>query len=184
MTDDLLYQQFLSGELSALDQLLLRYGDMLTSYLHAFLPNVSDAEDLMIEAFARIMVKKPAIREGAFKAYLYKTARNLALRFLAKQKREKAFCMEEIGEEMAGSRNSTEDRIADQERRAALHRTLLRIGDEYREALWLVYMEDLSYAQAAEVLHVSTKKIDNLLMRGKKALRGELEKEGIFNAYE
>jgi RNA polymerase sigma-70 factor (ECF subfamily) len=52
-----------------------------------------------------------------------------------------------------------------------------------REALWLVYFEDLSYAETAEVMNVSVKKIDNLLSRGKKRLREELEKEGVEHAY-
>ena len=34
----------------------------------------------MIEAFSYLFTKKPRIRDGGFKAYLYKTARHMALR--------------------------------------------------------------------------------------------------------
>ena len=58
------------------------------------------------------------------------------------------------------------------------------IDSQTREALWLVYVEDMSYAQGAMVMGVSTKKIDHLLDRGKKRLRTELEKEGVSHAHE
>ena len=81
LSDDELYKNFLNGDSSSYDQLMIRYGDSLTFYINGYTHDIQDAEDLMIEAFARIMVKKPRIHEGAFKAYLYKTARNLASRF-------------------------------------------------------------------------------------------------------
>ncbi|MBR6014761.1 MAG: sigma-70 family RNA polymerase sigma factor, partial [Firmicutes bacterium] len=73
-SDDELYSLYLSGDNAAYDELMLRYGDSITVFLNGYLHNVHDAEDLMIEAFARIMVKKPLIKVGGFKAYLFKTA--------------------------------------------------------------------------------------------------------------
>ena len=68
------------------------------------------------------------------------------------------------------------------ERDAVLSLCLNRIAPQYREALWLVYVLDMRYAQAADVLGCSVKKIDHLLDNGKKRLRQELEKEGIPDA--
>ena len=70
MSDDELYNRLLTGDVSSYDDLMIRYGDSLTVYLYGYLHNWHDAEDLMIEAFARILVKKPHIRSGNFKAYL------------------------------------------------------------------------------------------------------------------
>jgi len=84
-SDDILYNSFLSGDTSAYDSLMVRYGDSLTIYLYGYLHNWQDAEDMMIEAFARVMVRMPRIRDGGFKPYLYKTARNLASRFHSRQ---------------------------------------------------------------------------------------------------
>ena len=80
-SDDILYREFLDGDTASYDQLMIRYCDSLTMFLYGFLHDWQDSEDLMIESFARVMVKKPKIGEGSFKAYLYKTARNLASRF-------------------------------------------------------------------------------------------------------
>ena len=62
-----LYRLFLSGDISAYDQLLLRYGDRLIFYLYGYLHNWHDSEDLMIESFARIMAKKPLLKTETFR---------------------------------------------------------------------------------------------------------------------
>ena len=59
----------------------------------------------------------------------------------------------------------------------------LRIDPELREALWLVYSEGLTYAEAASVMGVNAKRVDHLLSRGKKQMREELKKEGVLGAY-
>ena len=182
-SDDKLYHSFLTGDTSAYDELLLRYGDSLTLYLKGYLSSWQDAEDLMVEAFARIMVKKPRIREGGFKAYLFKTARNLASRFYSRIKRSNLFSLEGMEKDIADS-VSLEQKLQEKERSRILHLCLDRIAPEIKEALWLVYFEDMTYKDAALVMGVSTKRIDRLLQKGKILLREELEKEGITNAYE
>jgi len=183
LIDEQAYADFLSGNTAAFDALMLRYGDSLTLYLHAILHDWHDAEDLMIEAFARIMVKRPAIRTGGFQAYLFKTGRNLALRFAAKRGKTSAFSPEALQEELAET-VFTESAYLKAERGRALYRCLGRIEPQYREALWLVYLQELSYRQAAQVLGVREKRIDHLLQRGKTLLRQELEKEGVTDAHE
>ena len=181
-SDDELYSQFLAGDPSSYDQLMIRYGDPLTFYLNGYTHDLQDAEDLMIDAFAKIMVKKPKIAEGSFKAYLYKTGRNLATRFHERRK-HLVFGYEEFSEEIADP-VLTEAILKDERRKEVLDLCLERIDPELKEALWLVYYEDLSYAQAAKIMNVSTKRIDHLLVRAKQHMRKELQKEGTTNAYE
>lgn len=182
-TDHALYCRFLAGETASYDELMVRYGDCLTYYLHGYLHDWQDAEDLMIEAFARIMVKKPKISDGRFKAYLFKTARNLALRFRVRKSRIQTFGLEELHQDLTGSA-LMEEKFQSDERHRALHRCMGRIDPAAREALWLVFFEDMSYSEAASVMGVNQKKIDNLLFRGKQVLKQELGKEGIHHAYE
>ncbi|MCR5103491.1 MAG: RNA polymerase sigma factor [Eubacterium sp.] len=174
--DDELYSSFLSGNNSAYDELMIRYGDSLTIYMNAYLHNWQDSEDMMIEAFARIMVKKPRIGEGCFKAYLYKTARNLATRFHSRKK--EAFSLDEMETELADT-FSLEEKVSDMNLHSILHVCMERIDADVREALWLVYFENMSYIEAANIMKVNRKRIDRLLQKGKEHLRRELEKEGI-----
>ena len=196
--DDVLYHEYLKGDTASYDKLMIRYGDRLTFYLQGYLHDMYDAEDLMIEAFARTMAKRPRIGEGAFKAYLYKTARNLALRHQERKRRVQVFSIDALDNELAdivlasadtaaaaaGRTSPVEEDIGLEERKQVLHLCLDRIEPEMREALWLIYFEDMSYNQAASVMKVNSKKIDHLLQRGKQQMRSELKKEGVTNAYE
>ena len=179
MTDDELYKQYLSGDQSAGDQLMLRYGDALTAYLDAFLHNPQDAEDLMLDCFTVILVNKPSIKEGRFRAYLFKMARYKACYLWKYRLRRQEFSLDET---LIALEESPEVAAWQGERDTILNSCLNRIAPQYREALFLIYDMDLSYTQAAEVLGCGTKKIDNLLANGKKQLRKELEKEGITRA--
>ncbi len=181
--DDELYRRFLAGDIPAYDELLIRYGDNLTWYLCGYLHNLQDSEDLMIEAFARVMAKRPSIGEGCFKAYLFRTARNLASRFHTLFSRLKEFSLEDMVIEPADAASMKENLFRD-ERSRALHLCLDRIDPELREVLWLIYFEDMSYDQAAMVMGVNKKRVDHLLTRGKQQLSKELQKEGITNAYD
>lgn len=184
MTDDELYRQYLAGDQTAGDALILRYGDALTAYLDAFLHNAQDAEDLMLDCFTVILLDKPRIAEGHFRAYLFKTARNKANRLWRLRFRRQEFSLDEAAAAVIPAPEpSPEDAAIKTERNGILYRCLNRIAPQYREALWLVYDAELSYAQAAEVLGCGVKRIDNLLTNGKKRMREELEKEGITNAY-
>ena len=186
LSDNELYLRFMNGDVSAYDELMIRHGDSLTAYIYGYLHNWHDAEDLMIEAFARIMVKKPQIRDDGFRAYLFKTARNLASRFHSRMMQRRTFIFEEVDEETLRGMmiNKSGNQMQDLEKKETLKICLGKIDPKYREALCLVYLEGMSYAQAASVMGVSTKKIDHLLAGGKLNLRRELGKEGITNAHE
>ena len=179
MSDEQLYQAYLDGDQSAGDRLMLRYGDAVTAYLTGFLHNPHDAEDLMLDCFTVILVDRPRISQGNFRAYLFRVARNKAGRFWKLRLKRQEFSLDES---IVSEGDTPEEAAWNSERNAALRRCLNRIAPQYREALWLIYDTELSYAQAAGVLGCGTKKIDNLVTNGKKQLRRELEKEGITYA--
>ena len=182
-SDSVLYASYQSGDTQAYDALVVRYSDSLTVFLYGYLHNWQDAEDLMIDAFARIMVKKPSIHSDGFRAYLFRTARNLAVRFHSTGSTVKQFSLEGAEEELPDI-VTPEELFCSNEQNRTLHFCLNRIEPELREALWLVYFEGMSYKDAASVMKVTVKRIERLLTRGKVQLRAELEKEGITNAHE
>ncbi len=182
MNDDELYKRFLGGDSGAYDSLMLKYGDELLLYLKGFLYSWEDAEDLMIETFARILSARPRIREGGFKAYLFRTGHNLMARYYRRGRRREDFSLEELESEPAAACNIDEELWKDEKKRILI-KCMNRRPAEMREALWLVYFENMSYKDAARITHKTVKKIDNLLARGKVLLRGELAGEGVTDAY-
>ncbi len=156
--------------------MLAGYGDVLTAYLDAFLHNAQDAEDLMLDCFTVILVNKPAISDGHFHAYLFKTARNKANRLWKLRFRRQEFSLDES---LVSTTDSPEEAIRKSERDRILYICLNRIAPQYRETFFLVYDAEMSYAQAAEIKGCGTGRIHSLLDEGKKHMCKELEKEGI-----
>ena len=177
LSDEILFEGLLKGSQESLRPLMERYGDALTLYVNGYVHDFDTAEDLMIEAFARMLAKRPRLREGGFKPYLYKTARHLVLRHL--RIRARFMCVEDLDREAAP--DETTDSLLQDERAKALYRCLAAINPDYREALYLVYIEDMSYDEAGAIMGKTRKQVDNLVLRGKKAMRPLLAKEGVFD---
>ena len=166
MDTTIIYNDYLSGDAKALERLMEIYGDKLTLYINGYIKNLHDSEDLLIEVFAYLISKRPNIK-SSFESYIYKAARNHALMFLRKAKRHIIL----TGEVCIAERNK---RIYD---------CMEYLPSAQKEALYLVYLEGMSYKEAAAVLRKSAKQIDKLLQLGKKKLRPLLETEGIKSAF-
>ena len=177
--DEELYRQYLRGDEAGLEALMRKYGNPLTLYINGYLHDVHEAEDLMIEVFSYLFTKKPRIRDGGLKAYLYKAARHMALRH--KSRHRLFFSLDDLTEEPDG-KTLVEEVIRTKERDQILHICMDELRADYREALYLTYFEGMSYRQAAEVMGKSEKQITNMVYRGKARLRVLLEREGITNA--
>lgn len=180
--DETLYRRYLDGDDDALGALMERHGDRLTLYLDGYLHDIHEAEDLMIEAFAYLIAKKPRIRDGGFRAYLYQSARHMALRTLAKQRARSCFSLDALTQEPE-ARELVEELTETNERAQTLRACMAELHADYREALFLVYFEGLSHAETAAVMGRRERQVADLIYRGKNALRKRLEQEGITYAH-
>ncbi len=182
VNDITLYQRFLSGDDSGLQRLMERYGNSLTLYIDGYLRDIHEAEDLMIEAFAYFVAKRPRLRDDGFRAYLYKSARHLALRCLQKKRRKQLFSFDDLEQEPE-SDVLLETLVQTDERNRILWRCMDELAPAYREALYLVYFEGMRHAEAAAVMRKTEKQIADLVYRGRASLRKTLEREGITTWY-
>ena len=181
LTDEQCYENLLRGGEEGLRALMERYGDSLTLYINGYLHDINDSEGLMIEAFSLIIAKRPRLVAGGFRPYLYKTARNLALRHLERSRR--VFSLETLELEPEDERR-VEVTVFSTDTARIVRGCLDNLSADYREALYLVYIEDMSYEQAATVMGKSRKQVDNLVARGKAAMRPLLAREGVEGAFD
>ena len=65
-----------------------------------------------------------------------------------------------------------------EERKQRLHKAIQNLSIDMKEAICLVYLEELSYEETSKIMKKNRKQIDNLLYRAKKQLKEILEKEG------
>ena len=172
------YRCFLDGDDEGLVRLIEEFKEPLTLYLCSITGNVFAAEELMEETFFRLASKKPRFSgRSSFKTWLYAIARNLAVDRLRREAKRPTAPLDEA---LASAElSSVEEEYLKSEEKIAVHRALARINNEYRQALWLSYFEELSNGEIARVTGKSKRQVENLLYRAKHSLRIELEKEGI-----
>ena len=80
-SDEALLQRVRDGEIEAFDRLYERHEGRLFAYLRAVVGDRSDAEEVLHDAFLSALKDRSAVleREGSFRAWLYRVARNMAL---------------------------------------------------------------------------------------------------------
>jgi RNA polymerase sigma-70 factor (ECF subfamily) len=156
------------GDLSAFDDLILRYQHRAWAVAWRILGDSAEAQDVVQEAFLRIFRAAPRYRPVApFRTYLFQVVTRLCLDVRAKKRPDYVGDLPEVTHE---SRTPEED-LQHRERVLAVRRALDRLSPRHRTAIVLRYEEGLSYEEIAGVLAVSPKAVDSLLQRARQSLR-------------
>ena len=178
------YNRFLQGDKDALGQLVSVYNQRLILFLFGLVQDWETAQDLAADTFCYLLVKKPSFREEAkFKTWLFRIAKNKAIDHLRKQRRYPEISIDGTEFDLPHF-DLPEMRLEKEETNRKLYAALQTLPQNYRSVLTLLYFEDMSYKQAAQVLKKSEKQIKNDAYRARQALRTACQKEGIENAFE
>lgn len=175
-SDEELYRLFLSTSNSIyLRELIARYREELTFFLYAFIKNMEDSEDIMLEAFSIAATERAKFSgKSSFKTWLFAIGRNQGLKYLRKNRLPAL----PLNEAIVSSSGTPDVEILKDERNKLLYKALENINPEYRQALHLAYFEEMSNDEVALVMGKSKKQVYNLIARGKQACRDELIKLG------
>lgn len=176
-TDEQLYIDYLSnGSSRSLELLVERYYQNLTFFLYGIVKNKEDAEDIASETFAQLLSREMHFRrESSFKTYLFAIGRNQACIFLRKHK-DKTIDLP-IAKILAADLIDIypENQFIQAHEREQLYEVLNQLPKDYRDAVYLVYFENMSYKNAGQVLRKSEKQITNLIYRSKQKLKSLLQ---------
>ena len=172
------YGRFLAGDENALGEIVRAYSDSMLLFTCSLVKNVTDAEEIVSDAFVSIAVKKRAFRgDSQLKTYLFAICRNRAVDLIRRNARRGEIAS--LDPEQAADVDTLEGRVLRSERDERLHAAIAELCEEYRVALYLVYFEGLSHEQTAKVMKRSRKQTENTIFRARQALRAILEKEGF-----
>ena len=172
------WRRYLDGDESGFDELLKTHRDSLTFFLYRLVHDETIAEDLCIDTFMELLLHKRRYNfKIPLKNYLFIIARSRAVDYLRHAKKFATVDLSEAETETANGQTPEEVLLKNEQSRA-LSLAMQSLPDEMQVALHLVYIEELSYRDAAHVMKKSPKQVDNLLTRAKSALRTTLSKEG------
>ncbi|HOG47444.1 MAG TPA: sigma-70 family RNA polymerase sigma factor [Anaerolineae bacterium] len=174
-SDELLVEESKRGSREAFTELVQRHQGAVYSLCYRTVGNPTEAEDLAQEAFLRLYRSLDRFRRGArLRPWLHRIAVNACLDALRKRKEPMLSLdgMREGGTEPPIPHGGTlpEEACLDRELQAAVQQALLQLPGDYRIALVLRYLEDLSYREVADALGVPLSTVETRIFRAKKML--------------
>ncbi len=164
------YRRFLDGDESAFDELMKELFHNLVFFIDQYVHDIHTAEDIAIDVFSDLIVHKHRYNfRVTLKTHLFMIGRSRALDYIRHRKVISFTPLSET-EEFADEKN-LEDSLLFDEKKRALHSAIQQLPLEMQTVIHLVYLEGMSYEEAAMVMKKKKKQVDNLLYRVKKELR-------------
>ena len=174
-----------AGHDAALNDLMERHATPVFHFLCRMLGNEDDANDLAQETFARVFRSRASFRPGAkFSTWLFTIAANLARNQIRWRTRHPNLSLdaenettgEPLGQSLPAPGSSPTDAALATERAAAVRAAVQPLPADMRAAIVLCEWEELSVAEAAEVLETTPKAVEARLYRARGILREKLKR--------
>lgn len=141
---------------------VLPHEPLLRTWLAARFPDLTDRDDLVQEAFLRVLRLPETTGIENPKAFLFATARNLALNLLRHQRHERPNCLGEIdASAVLDERTDTPEWVARRQEMDLLTEALDALPERCRQVFILRRIHGLSQKQIAERLGISEKTVEN-----------------------
>ena len=173
------YRRFLDGDNGALCEIIGEYRKGMTAYIMGIVHDENVSQDICEAVFVKLCLKRPKDKGGAsFKTWLYTIARNTALDYLRRQKREKTDSLDLLFE-IGSTESETEKNYFSDERRKTVALCIDELKPEYRQIIFLKFFENFDIEDIAKIIKKSNHNTSALLYRAKNALKAELEKKGV-----
>ena len=165
------YRRYLDGDEGAAAQLMEDVFFGLVYFVDGYVHDVHTAEDIAMDVMAELFSRRRKYdSRSSLKTFIYMLGKSRALDHLKRRKRVE-FAPIEAADGVSDERAQLEDKIVASERERAVREAVRKLPDDMREAVHLIYFEELSYDEAARVMRKNRKQVDNLLYRAKKELR-------------
>ncbi len=172
------YRRFLDGDESAFDEIMNELFRGLVFFVNRYVNDVHAAEDIAIDAFSDLIVHKFRYNfKVSLKTYLYMIGRSRALDYL-KHRKVIDFVGLPEAYDVPSDEVSLEEMVITDERKRIVNSAILKLSDDMREVIHLIFFEEMTYDEAAKVMRKNRKQVDNLLYRAKKELRIILGEDG------
>ncbi len=191
--DAVLVSRVQAGDTQAFGALVVRYQDRVFNLVLRMCSYRPDAEELAQEAFLKALERIDQFRgDSKFYTWLFRIATNLVISHRRRGGRVKFHSLtrhtededmrldDTITADIAASREQgPSDRAISQEVRKVVAAALDSLAEPFRLVLVLRDMQDMDYAQIADVLEVPVGTVKSRLYRARSMLRQSLDGRGV-----
>lgn len=170
-----LMEQVAAGDANAFRHLYdLSYG-RVARYVHKVVGNDSLVDDILVQTYTVAWQKSAAFKgDGRITTWLIGIARNIMFREFRRIKAHEPF-----DEEYVAADTRSQFQVEIQSTNAALKAALQTLKVKHREILELVFYQEFSYGEVAELIGIPENTVKTRVFHAKQALRDVLEKQNI-----
>jgi RNA polymerase sigma-70 factor, ECF subfamily len=174
VTDEELMARTAKGDRQAFDTLVKRHMQRVYATARGMLNRKPDAEDVTQDVFTRVWVYASRWRAGeaALTTWLHRITMNCCYDHMRKHGKDPKA---EVPDDMASSEKDGEAKYAERQKNARVREALQLLPERQRMAVTLCYLQEMTNAEAADVMEIHIKALEGLLVRARKTLRPMLE---------
>lgn len=162
LSDRVLLNNYLSGDRSAISELIERHSQRVRSYIGMMVKDDDVADDIFQETFIKaikVIDEGGYTDSGKFLSWVLRIAHNRVLDYFRREKSSRQLNEKEAGYDVLGSlrfaENTVEDNIVHNELMETVRRLVEELPDDQREVVRLRYYSKLSFQEIAEQTEVS-----------------------------
>lgn len=162
LSDRVLLNNYLSGDRSAISELIERHAKRVRSYIGMMVKDDDIADDIFQETFikaVKVIDEGRYADSGKFLSWVLRIAHNRVLDHFRREKSSRQINESEAGYDVIGtmrfSEPTTEEQIVHEEIESTIRELISLLPDEQQEVVRLRYYDKLSFAEIAEHTDVS-----------------------------
>ncbi len=175
ITDEILLTHIASGNRHAFTTLVDRHATRFFRVAYRIVLNNEDAEDIVQDAFVKLWQHPnmwDATKGAKFTTWFYRVITNSALNV---KKSHRLLSSSHIHEETIEDTSiATDDALMIKRHRRWIEENIKQLPDNQQLALNLCFFEELSNQEAANIMGISVKAIQSLIMRAKTTLKNKV----------
>jgi len=163
------------GNHLAFEQLFDNCYDPLCRYAYSILRDMNDAEDVVQKTFCKLWDQRETLNiQSSVNSYLYRIIHNDCLNTIHQQTSHQEHNLNYLST-MNKDVNSTIEHIESSDLQKAIDIALAGLPPQCRRVFEMSRIEQLSYAEIAAQLNISTNTVENHISKALKLLRVELK---------
>jgi len=182
-SDEELIQRINTGDVNAYEGIMRRYNQRLFRVTRGILDNDAEAMDAMQEAYIKAFDQLAALNDiQALPAWLMQIARNEALQYLRRNKRNVLMDPEQLEpvmelEAMINTRDQPDSKVANEQLRQLLEGCIDKLPSSFREVFILRAIEQSSVRETADILGIPETTVKTRYFRANTLLQKQLSKQ-------
>lgn len=182
-----------NGDTAAFEKLVRKYEKYVCTAVYSVVRNYDDSFDVSQEVFLKLYHNIGTFKgESSFSSWLYRIAKNTALDFLRREKRNRSNVSLSVenddGEEAeleipdTTEKNNPEKQALLREKQDIIYEALNELTEQHREVIVLRDIDGYTYEEIGEMLSLEAGTVKSRLSRARESLRKKLLEKNYFNS--